>query len=530
MAFVCAFGQKTHATNYVWDADGAGAGQGGTGDWNTSSALWFTSIYTTWPTIAGDNDAILAGTAGTLTLTTTIFVNDITVAPTINSVYVITGATQVLNLSGPTQSVIDVASTKTLNAFAIVSGYNGFTKTSSGNLTFDNGLSNLVGNITLSANSGTTQIGTSANPASSNQFLRSNAVSVDSGSTLVTAGATRDISLGSLSGTGAVTPSTGGTINIYALVDATFSGTITTTGGMNVRGSNGTTQTFNGNLTALTGTIGVNSGATVRLTGTGDSTSGVIGVSTLALRGGTITLDNSAGDTSAANGRVVDTASLTFAGGTLSLIGSSSGTTEIVGNINLNDGAATISVTNNGGTGTQLTITDSGSLRDSTKMTVNFVGIGGTLGSAGNNPRIAFSGSGVFTGTGGLFSNTLAATTIGWATVNGTEWAGINGSSAVVIVTPTLTAADNTTLQTATSTSITLFNPSSNQSLSGTVSTATLKITPTTTGLSLDLGSNNLSALAVMLAGTTDFTVSGTGQFANSTGTRYIYVSDANTT
>jgi autotransporter-associated beta strand protein len=245
-------------------------------------------------------------------------------------------------------------------------------------------------------------------------------------------------------------------------------------------------------------------------------------------------MDNTAGNTSAAAGRLSNTATLSAVGGTFSLIGNSAGTSETLGSVTFNDGALAISVTNNGGTGAQLSFTDTGSLRDSTKMTVNFVGAGtGTLGSAGNNPRITFTS--VFTGTTtGLLSNTSGSdTTIGWATVNGTEWAGY-GANGIVAVAPSLTASTNTTLQTATSTSVTLFNPTATQTLTAGVTSGTLKIAPQNSSLSLELGSStNLAVSALMLAGTTDFTInraSGSSTVMTGGNGRYIWVTDANTT
>ena len=216
------------------------------------------------------------------------------------------------------------------------------------------------------------------------------------------------------------------------------------------------------------------------------------------------------------------------------MIGNSAGTSETAGAVTFNSSADTVSVTSNSSSApTTLTFANAaGSLRGQTSMTVNFVGAGGTLGGGGNNPTIKFTGT-PYTGTNThLLSNTSGSdTTIGWATVNGTEWAGYDPTNGIVAVSPTLTASDNTTLQTATSTKITLFNPSTSQTLTGAVATGTLKMTPGASGLSLATGSNAVTTNAVMLAGTTDFSVTGTAQFASSSsGTRYFYVTDPNTT
>jgi hypothetical protein len=134
----------------------------------------------------------------------------------------------------------------------------------------------------------------------------------------------------------------------------------------------------------------------------------------------------------------------------------------------------------------------------------------------------------LFTGTGGLLANSSGGSTVGWATVNGSEWAGYNATNGVVAVTPTLTTATNTGLQGATGTSVTVFNPSANQTLSATVTTGTLKLAPTTSGLTLAMGSNTLATNAIMLAGTTDFSM--TGGTLTGSATRYIHVVEAGTT
>ncbi|MCX6857361.1 MAG: hypothetical protein NTV80_20925 [Verrucomicrobia bacterium] len=460
------FGQARAAT-FFWDANGATAGTGGTGNWETTSSLWRASSDTgtlgIWSNIGGDNDAFLGGAAGTLTLTTGIAVNDITVDPTSGTAYIIGGATQTLTLAGIAQSVIDVASGDSLAITSGLSGNNGFTKNSAGTLILDSaaGTARLLGSITL--NGGTLQAGSATNNGAS-QVLRSNALNLAGGTSLTTVGTTTDLRVGSLSGSGSVTPATGGAVNILALADSTFSGAITTTGGLNLRGGNGTTQTFDGNLTGLTGTIGINSGVAMKLGGTG-TTNGVIGGTTIALRGGSFVMDNSGGNSTAAAGRVSDSAAVTFLGGTLSLIGNSAGSSETVGAPTFSAGSNTITVTNNGGTGAQLTFTRAaGSWRDATGMVINFVGEGtGTLGASGNNPRIISTGAPI-TVTGGtvaplgMFANTATGSTVGWATVNGTEWAGY-GANGVVALTHNATPTTAANLAALTAQSMAVFSP-----------------------------------------------------------------------
>jgi len=538
---------NAQAATLYWDANGATAGTGGTGNWETTSSLWRldpdTGALGTWTNIGSNNDAVLSGSTGTATLTANISVNDITVNPSPSGTYTIAGSGQTLTLNGSAQSVLDVASGSTLTITSGLAGVNGFTKSSAGTLILDTpqGSSGVIGGIAVTG--GTLQVGTTNTTASYNtasQALRSNAVTLSSGASLTTGAATgtsatSDLRVGSISGTGgSITPGNNGAVQELALSDATFSGAITTTGGLNLRGGNGTTQTFSGNLTGLTGTYGINSGSTLKLTGTGDSTSGVIGGTTIAIRGGSFVMDNSGGNTSLTAGRVSDSAAVTFLGGTLSLIGNIAGTSETIGAPTFNAGSNTISVTNNGGTGTQLTFTKSaGSWRDGT-MTINFVGAGtGTLGSSGNNPRITSTGAPTtITGGGnapvGMFANTATGATVGWATVNGTEWAGYGVANGVVALTPTTSPTSAANLAALTATSNALFAPTATVTASGNVTSGALKISPNG-GTTLAMGANNLITSAFMLAGSTDFNITGTGAF-NGPATKFIHVVDANTT
>ena len=541
------FRTSAHGADFYWDANGPGAGTGGAGNWDNSSLLWrlggATGTLTTFPGYGDpDNDAFLQGTASNfLTLATTIFVNDINVDPTSGTSYSITGTSPKLNLVGVTPT-LNVATGDSLTISSALSGSSGFMKSGAGTLILANGpgTSNLFGPISVT--SGTLQAGTSVTYGAS-QALRSNAVDLAAGTSLTSgSGGAPVLSVGAISGAGSVTGVDQSSINIRALSDGTFSGVVTKTsalGGLNLSGGTGTTQTFTGNVTGLIGTVGINSGATFKLSGTGDSTSGVLGsntgsTTTIALRGGTFAMDNSGGNTSATNGRLSDGAAFTFLGGTASLIGHSTGTSETVGTITLNAGAATIGVTSNSSSApTTLTFTDTGSLRDSTAMTVDFVGNGGTLGAGGNNPAIKFTGT-PFTGTNtGLLSNSAGSdTTIGWATVTtggDTNWAGYNGSNGIIALTNV--TRDQTNLSSAGSSERVGFAPSANTTLAAPLTIGVIKITPATTGLSLNLGNNALTTTGLLFTGSNDFSITGTGAlFGAAGGTRYIHTIDPNAT
>ena len=75
--------RSAQATDYFWDQNGAAAGTGGTGTWDTTSSLWrsplVTDPLTTWPTTGTNNDAIFGGTAGTVSIDVGgVTANDIT--------------------------------------------------------------------------------------------------------------------------------------------------------------------------------------------------------------------------------------------------------------------------------------------------------------------------------------------------------------------------------------------------------------------------------------------------------------------
>jgi autotransporter-associated beta strand protein len=64
--------------NLTWDVNGAAAGTGGSGTWDTTSAFWHDgAAFQTWNNAALDN-AIFGGTAGNIVLGTPVTVHDMT--------------------------------------------------------------------------------------------------------------------------------------------------------------------------------------------------------------------------------------------------------------------------------------------------------------------------------------------------------------------------------------------------------------------------------------------------------------------
>ncbi|MEX1116650.1 MAG: autotransporter-associated beta strand repeat-containing protein [Akkermansiaceae bacterium] len=81
--------QEARAEDRYWDQNEATSGMGGTGDWNTTSSFWRTGVGAdadggtlgTWVNFATDSatNAILSGTSGTLSTTSAIATNKVTV-------------------------------------------------------------------------------------------------------------------------------------------------------------------------------------------------------------------------------------------------------------------------------------------------------------------------------------------------------------------------------------------------------------------------------------------------------------------
>lgn len=143
-------------TDYYWDANGAQGGSGGTGDWNTSSALWSESNsdvlgpYRAWVNNAANpNNAIFGvsaagvpNSAGTITLTEPITVHNLTFQSVHN--WALDGGT--LTLAGTTPTLLTHGHT-TINS--IIAGTAGLTKTGNANLRL-NGANTFSGGITVS--------------------------------------------------------------------------------------------------------------------------------------------------------------------------------------------------------------------------------------------------------------------------------------------------------------------------------------------------------------------------------------------
>lgn len=136
------------STTLYWDVNGTGVGTGGTGTWDLSTPYWNSaSDGVTGPMVAWNNasigTAIFGGTAGTVTLGTSITANALTFN---TNGYTLNGST--LTLAGTTPTITVSTGTTTINS--VIAGTAGLTKSGASSLTLS-GANTFSGGITLNA-------------------------------------------------------------------------------------------------------------------------------------------------------------------------------------------------------------------------------------------------------------------------------------------------------------------------------------------------------------------------------------------
>ncbi|WP_206185540.1 autotransporter-associated beta strand repeat-containing protein, partial [Sphingosinicella sp. CPCC 101087] len=242
--------------NRYWDANSTTPGAGGAGTWDTTSLRWSTDGNGTgglydrpWQNARLDN-AIFAGTAGTVNLSVPITVHNITFN-TAN--YTLTGNT--LTLAGTTPTITVNSGTSTINS--VITGTQGLTKAGAGGLTLG-GANTFSGGVRVDAGT---------------LFL--NAASSFTGNITVNGGTLRAASDAAF---GAASNSITTTANATFWVDGgTTNRSVSVAGGtdLTVRGAGGGSARFtgSGNVVAING---------VTLT---NSTSNYTGTTTFALTG-----------------------------------------------------------------------------------------------------------------------------------------------------------------------------------------------------------------------------------------------------
>lgn len=131
-----------------WDVNTGSAGNGGTGTWNTTSALWNSASdgvagpFVTWDNAALDN-AVFTGTAGTVTLAGPITAHNLT----FNAAgFTLTGGT--LTLAGTTPTITPTIGISTISS--VIAGTAGFTKGGAGALTLS-GANTFTGDVNVIA-------------------------------------------------------------------------------------------------------------------------------------------------------------------------------------------------------------------------------------------------------------------------------------------------------------------------------------------------------------------------------------------
>ena len=414
----------------------------------------------------------------------------------------------------------------------------------------------------LTINAGTIRFNNNAQAAPT--ALRANPVTLSAGASLLCATKTTDpessTRLGTLSGTGGLVQARGQVsagsqdsldIGIHAFTDGDYAGTLSNTrvgaqsgvhktGVIILRGT--AVQTLSGTLD-IEKDISIGGSATLRLAGTASLTAQSSGA--LVMNGGTVILDNTTTNlpTRLRDGAAASTGVDVIGGGTFSLVGHAAGTAETVSRLQLasvsnpRSGALTVNVTHNAGASAATALTFQTYTRDGTLNpcdTVNFAartaaGTALALGSAGNNPRVLFATSPLL--FNGLLGNSVGGSTatVGWATVGGTDFAthGANGIAAVAgDATPAVGGP-------GLATSNIQFNASTALTNVGGYSVNSVKLAPSGAGQALDLqAAGNLSTAGILLAGSTDFSITSTGGggLANvdgGTGPRYFHVQQA---
>ncbi|WP_427308493.1 autotransporter-associated beta strand repeat-containing protein [Cupriavidus sp. H39] len=380
--------------NLVWSPTGPNSGGSGTWDTSLTNSAWYNgTVSLPWNNATGDS-AAFGGTAGTVTVSGTVNVQNIGFQTT---GYVLTGGT--INF-GTTPSIIttDVGVTATIGS--VLQGTTAsVTKSGAGTLILTG--TNTYGGGTI-IKQGTLQVSADANLGAA-----AGSVTFDGGTLATTAtfSTARSVKLNAGGGTIDVAPLTALTMsgvisngNASGALNKTNTGTLILTGTNTYTGvttiAGGTLQTGNGGTTGTLGTGAVTNNGTLAFNRSNAySFSGAIsGSGTVIQNGpGTLTL-----------------------GGANSYIGGTTinaGTVQISADANL--GAATGALTFNGGA-LQATTNVSTSRAIALNNSASFSSTSGTLTLAG-----VVSGNGGVTVTGGtVFLNNASNTYTGGTTVN----------------------------------------------------------------------------------------------------------------
>jgi len=324
-----------------------------------------------------------------------------------------------------------------------------------------------------------------------------------------------------LTGSGSLTAGSTSANGLYTRGFGTFS--------INLGDGSATSLSLSGPTGNTGGVMNIGSSTTVLLTG--NTVAATTGTSVTSIRGGTLVLDNSAGNPTSQRLTTSNAINLNGGGSTIEFRGATGGTTfsGITGALGSSGSGDTYVRTVQNGSGS-LSISFASMSRLNTSGNHFFENIGsGFVGDSGK-PTVTFTTAP--TTRQGVIS-TSASTTIPWAVVTSRSsptsndvigrWANYSGG-----VVASTTDAFSGNFGTATAGTNVLFNPTSAGTVnhSGANQLASVVFEPQVNGVTYNIGSDNqINTLGVMLSGTRDLTVTGGSLFSTGTsGTRALIV------
>ncbi len=431
-------------TTLTWGTGGAG----GSGTWSTDTTNvdWYNGTANV-PWTDGDN-AVFGGTAGTVTISSSVTTPHIT--------FTTPGYTlQTFFLDGSSTGLtVEADADATISAPIFSSGSNStpFTKTGSGALTISGGGEpSFFGSVNVAA--GELRYAGGGSPDFTTPYVLANAAGV----ALTFSASSNEI--GSLGGGGTsggvVRPNvTSGSLSlsIYGNSDANFAGTIQDNGSASLafQKSGASTQTLSGANT-FSGAVRV-SGGTLNLANTNTYVGATTVSGTTYLTGTTATLTGGALVLSGANGTALNTASVSVSSnGTLLLDNSGAANSQrLAAAVPVSLANGTLGLTGNATTNTSQTFTGAVTFSGASAVnatptgtaTAQFILSGGLTRQ--NSGTLSFSGGNTVTVAGLTNTNGIVGA---YATVNGTDWATVDGSgrvSAYTGYTSDLTTASST--------------------------------------------------------------------------------------
>jgi autotransporter-associated beta strand protein len=239
------------ATIY-WDpgAKKASPGSGGTGNWNSSTADWWYSGSSNVDWSPNGDNGIFAGTAGTVTLGTSMSAGSLTFQ---TAGYTIAGSGYTLTMTNPETFNVAPPGSSPVTIEPLVAGSAGYTVTGGGVLVFSNPSNTIAGTINIESNS--TLVITTASALG----YRAGTVNLTGGGILQNNDQTAGDAF--ISGNYGIALGTGGGIlNVNTSGYLSYSGVISSSGSLTKTGSGGTlilggANTYTGATVISAGTL-----------------------------------------------------------------------------------------------------------------------------------------------------------------------------------------------------------------------------------------------------------------------------------